>query len=162
MIIKALLATRQGHLAEALTWVDRASPVAELIPYRQGSAGYVKAEILLLTGQLIECADWCQRIEPTATARGHSFALLRLWHIRAQLFHDAGDHAGACALYDQILQLTNQMGIAEPCAVPWARHALISYLIFRQAMAWFGVLARSSRSKNAEIRAPRTCLEGAM
>jgi DNA-binding CsgD family transcriptional regulator len=31
-------------------------------------------------------------------------------------------------LYDQIMQLTTQMGIAEPCVVPWARHALISYL----------------------------------
>jgi len=128
MIIKALLATRQGRLAEALTWVDRASPVAELIPYRQGSAGYVKAEVLLLTGRLAECADWCRRIEPTATARRHSFALLRLWHVRAQLLHDAGDHAGACALYEQIMQLTNRMGIAEPCVIPWARHALISYL----------------------------------
>lgn len=128
MIIKALLATRQGRLAEALTWVDRASPVAELIPYRQGSAGYVKAEVLLLMGRLAECADWCRRIEPTATARRHSFALLRLWHVRAQLLHDAGDHAGACALYEQIMQLTNRMGIAEPCAIPWARHALISYL----------------------------------
>jgi ATP/maltotriose-dependent transcriptional regulator MalT len=128
MIIKALLTTRQGQLAEALTWVERASPVAELIPYRQGSAGYVKAEILLLTGRLAECADWCRRIEPTTAARRHSFALLRLWHVRAQLFHDAGDHAGACTLYDQIMQLTTQMGIAEPCAVPWARHALISYL----------------------------------
>jgi putative transposase len=25
------------------------------------------------------------------------------------------------------------------------------YLVFRQVMAWFGLLARSSRSKNAEI-----------
>jgi DNA-binding CsgD family transcriptional regulator len=128
MIIKALLATRQGRLADALAWVDRASPVAELIPYRQGSAGYVKAEVLLLMGRLAECADWCRRIEPTAATRRHSFALLRLWHVRAQLLHDAGDHTGACALYDQIMQLTTQMGIAEPCAVPWARHALISYL----------------------------------
>jgi hypothetical protein len=36
------------------------------------------------------------------------------------------------------------------------------YLIFRQVMAWLGLLARSSRSKDVEIRAPRTCLEGAM
>ncbi len=128
MIIKAILAVRQGRLTEALTWVDRASPVAELIPYRQGSAGYVKAEVLLLMGRLAECADWCQRIEPTAATRRHSYALLRLWHVRAQLRHDAGDHAGACGLYEQILQLTTRMGIAEPCAVPWARHALISYL----------------------------------
>ncbi|MGH3702446.1 MAG: AAA family ATPase [Pseudonocardiaceae bacterium] len=128
MIIKALLATRQGRLADALAWVDRASPLAELIPYRQGSVGYVKAEVLLLMGRLAECADWCQRIEPTAATRRHSFALLRLWHVRAQLLHDAGDHAGACVLYDQIMQLTNQMGITEPCAVPWSRHALISYL----------------------------------
>lgn len=128
MIIKAILAARQGRLTEALAWVDQASPVAELIPYRQGSAGYVKAEVLLLMGRLDECTDWCRRIEPTAAARRHSYALLRLWHVRAQLLHDAGDHAGACGLYEQIFQLTTRMGFAEPCAVPWARHALVSYL----------------------------------
>jgi hypothetical protein len=29
--------------------------------------------------------------------------------------------------------------------------ALSFYLVFRQVMAWFGLLARSARSKNAEI-----------
>jgi ATP/maltotriose-dependent transcriptional regulator MalT len=128
LIIKAVLALRQGRLADALTGVDHASPLAELMPYRQGSTGFVKAEILLLMGRLAECADWCQRTEAITAAHGQSYVLLRLWHVRAQLLHHAGDHASACALYERIEQLTTRMGIAEPCAVPWARHALLAYL----------------------------------
>lgn len=128
LIIKAVLALRQGRLADALTGVDQASPLAELMPYRQGSTGFVKAEVLLLMGRLAECADWCQRTEATSAAQQQSYVLLRLWHVRAQLRHHAGDHASACALYERIEQLSTRMGIAEPCAVPWARHALLAYL----------------------------------
>jgi DNA-binding CsgD family transcriptional regulator len=128
LIIKAVLAVRQGRLRDALTGMDQASPLAELMPYRQGSTGFVTAEVLLLRGRLAECADWCQRTETTAAAQGQSYVLLRLWHVRAQLLQHAADHAGACALYERIEQLTTRMGIAEPCAVPWARHALLAYV----------------------------------
>jgi ATP/maltotriose-dependent transcriptional regulator MalT len=128
LIIKAVLALRQGRLRDALAEVDQASPLAELMPYRQGSTGFVTAEVLLLRGRLAECADCCQRTEATAAAQGQSYVLLRLWHVRAQLLHHAGDHAGACVLYERIEQLTTRMGIAEPCAVPWARHALLAYV----------------------------------
>lgn len=79
-------------------------------------------------GRLAECAQWCQRAEVAATAHRQSYVLLQAWHVRAQLCHQAGDLDGACALYGRIEQLTTQMGIAEPCAVPWGRHALVSYL----------------------------------
>ncbi len=128
LIIKAVLATRQGRLADALAWVDDASVLAELMPYRKGSTGFVKAEILLLMDRLAECAAWCQRTEAIAAAARQSYVLLRLWHVRAQLLLHAGDHAGACGLYERIEALTTRIGLAEPCAVPWARHALISYL----------------------------------
>lgn len=128
LTIRAALATRQGRLAEALAWVDQASAFAELMPYRKGSTGSVKAEVLLLMGRLAECVDWCQRTEAIAAARRQSYMLLGLWHVRAQLLHHAGDLDGACALYARIEQLTTRMGIAEPCAVPWARHALLAYL----------------------------------
>lgn len=128
LIIRALLATRQGRPAEALAVADQASEYAELIPASEGYAGFVRAEALLLMDRSAECADWCRRAEAIADARQQSYALLRLWHVRAQLLHDAGDLDGACALYVRIEQLTTRMGIAEPCAVPWARHALHSYL----------------------------------
>jgi DNA-binding CsgD family transcriptional regulator len=128
LIIKAVVAARQGRLAEALAGVDQAGPLAELMPYRKGSAGFVQAEVLLLMGRLAECAQSCQRTETLAAAQGQSYVLLRLWHVRAQLLHHAGDHASACALYERIEQLTTRVGIAEPCAVPWARHAVLTYL----------------------------------
>jgi DNA-binding CsgD family transcriptional regulator len=128
LIIKACLAARQGRLADALAGVEQASPLAELMPYRRGSAGFIKAEILLLMGRLAECADLCQRTETVAAAQRQSYVLLRLWHVRAQLLQHAGDHADACALYARIEELTTRIGIAEPCAVPWARHAVLAYL----------------------------------
>ncbi len=128
LLIRAILAMRQGRLSDALAWVEETSALIELLPYRQVSAGYVKAEVLLLMGRLAQCAEVCQRIEAIAEAKGHSYGLLRLWHVCAQLLHHAGDHAGACALYAWIEQLTTRIGIAEPCAVAWARHALMSYL----------------------------------
>jgi DNA-binding CsgD family transcriptional regulator len=128
LVIKAALALRQGRLADALTKIEQVTPLAELMPYRHGTTGFVTAEILLLKGGLAECAQECQRTEATAAAQGQSYVLLRLWHVRAQLIHHAGDHASACALYDRIEQLVIRMGIAEPCAVPWARHAVLAYL----------------------------------
>ncbi|MGH3621165.1 MAG: helix-turn-helix transcriptional regulator [Sciscionella sp.] len=128
LIIKAVLAARQGRLTQALAGVDQAGPLAELMPYRKGSAGFVQAEVQLLTGRLAECAQSCQRTETLAAAQGQSYVLLRLWHVRAQLLHHAGDHAGACALYERIEQLSTRVGIIEPCAVPFARHAVLTYL----------------------------------
>jgi DNA-binding CsgD family transcriptional regulator len=128
LVTKAILRVRQGRLADALQVADQAVSWAELVPYCEGLAGSVKTEILLLMGRLSECEDWCQRIEAFAASRGQSYVLLRLWHVRAQLLHRAGDHVGACALYERIEQLTVQMGIAEPCVVPWARHALLAYV----------------------------------
>ena len=43
--------------------MEQASPLADLMPYRKGSTGFVKAEILLLMGRLAECAEWCRRTE---------------------------------------------------------------------------------------------------
>jgi len=128
LVTKALLAARRGRLAEALVAAEQASAWADLAPYCEAPAGFAHAEILLLMGRLTECAEWCQRMEAIAAARGQSYALLRLWHVRAQLLHHSGDLDGACGLYARIEQLTTRMGIAEPCAVPWARHALNAYL----------------------------------
>jgi DNA-binding CsgD family transcriptional regulator len=128
LVIKSILATRQGRLTDALAAADQASAYTQLMPYSEVHAGTAHAEVLLLMGRLAECADWCQRVEVIAVARQESYGLLRIWHVRARLLHHAGDLDGACALYAGIEQLTTRMGIAEPCAVPWARHALISYL----------------------------------
>jgi ATP/maltotriose-dependent transcriptional regulator MalT len=128
LVTKAVLEMRQGRLTDAFKVADQATELVELAPYCEGLAGAVKAEILLLMGRLAECEQWCQRIETIATSRGQLYALLQLWHVRAQLLHHAGDFTGACVHYSRIEQLTARMGIAEPCAVPWARHALVTYV----------------------------------
>jgi ATP/maltotriose-dependent transcriptional regulator MalT len=128
LVIKAVVATRQGRLADALAAADQAIAYGELMPYREGSAGMAKAEGLLLMGRSAECVDWCRRAEPIASSRGQSYVLMRLWHVRAQLLSHRGDFDGACSLYERIEEQTTKMGIGEPCAALWARHALLAYL----------------------------------
>jgi DNA-binding CsgD family transcriptional regulator/Tfp pilus assembly protein PilF len=129
LVIKAAVAIRRGRLADALAAVDQAIDYAELMPYyRDGLAGYAKAEVLLLMGRLTECEDWYQRAETIAVSQNQRYVLTRLWHIQARRLCHAGDVDGACTLYERIEQQIIGMGIIEPCAVPWARHALLAYL----------------------------------
>ncbi len=128
LTLRAALATRQGRLSDALAIAERVSESAELMRYGEVMAFFGHLESLLLVGRLAQCADLYQRAEALASARGQFFPLLYLWHVRARLLHHVGDHAGACALYERIERMTTRMGIAEPCAVPWGRHAVVAYL----------------------------------
>jgi DNA-binding CsgD family transcriptional regulator len=128
LALRAAVATRQGRLSDALAIADQVTASVELMPYHVGFASFGLAPLMLLTGRLAECGDLCQRAEALAAARGQSYPLVLLWHIRARLLQHAGDQAGACELYARIEQVTTRLGIAEPCAVPWGRHAVVAYL----------------------------------
>ncbi|MGC1731222.1 MAG: LuxR C-terminal-related transcriptional regulator [Pseudonocardiaceae bacterium] len=128
LALRAGLAMRQGRLSDALAIAEQVSASAELTRYGEVTAIFGRLESLLAVGRLAECADLCQRAEALASARGQSYPLLHLWHMRARLLNHAGDLPGACALYARIEQVTIRLGIAEPCAVPWARHAVVTYL----------------------------------
>ncbi len=128
LALRAGLATRQGRLSDAMAIAEHVSASAELTRYGEVMAIFGRLESLLAFGRLAECAELCQRAEALASARGQSYPLLHLWHMRARLLHDAGDQAGACELYARIEQVTIRLGIAEPCAVPWGRHAVVAYL----------------------------------
>ena len=128
LALRAGLATRQGRLSDAMAIAEHVSASAELTRYGEVIAIFGRLESLLAFGRLAECAELCQRAEALASARGQSYPLLHLWHMRARLLHEAGDRAGACELYARIEQVTNRLGIAEPCAVPWGRHAVVAYL----------------------------------
>lgn len=119
---------RQGRLDEALIFASRAVALAELAPMAESFAYVVKALLLHLLDRGSESEARCQQAESTATARGQWLPLLRVWHLRALRHYDEGEIGEACALYVRMADATAELGIGEPCLVPWARHAIVAHL----------------------------------
>jgi DNA-binding CsgD family transcriptional regulator len=125
---QAIVATRQGRLAEALSFIERASSSGNPMPAYASYAGSIHAEILHQMGRSAEAVKWCDRIEPAATARGESYALLRFWNVRGQQLLRGGRSQAASELFVRLEELSCRMGIGEPCWIPWARYAIAAHL----------------------------------
>ncbi|MGH3780036.1 MAG: AAA family ATPase [Pseudonocardiaceae bacterium] len=125
---QAIIAARQGRLAEALDFAERAgSQVNQLLTY-VFHAGSIRAEILHQMGRYAESVEWCDRIEPDASARGESYTLLRLWNVRGQQLLLGGQSEAASELYVRLEELSCRLNINEPCSIPWARYAIAAHL----------------------------------
>jgi len=127
-ITQAIVAARQGRLAEALGFAERAGSPVTPLPADAFHSGSIRAEILHQMGRSAEAGEWCDRIEPDATAHGESSTLLRLWNIRGQQLLRGGRFEAASELYLRLEELSSRMGIGEPCWVPWARYAIAAHL----------------------------------
>jgi len=119
---------RTGNLREALQLADRATMLADLAPERAFWAAIIHAYTLADVGQMEECAEWYRRsaalAEPNEKWAGH----LWLLHMEAVLAMHARRTADACALFDRLRTLADQLQILEPCIVPWSPAAITAYL----------------------------------
>lgn len=127
-ITRAIVAARQGRLAEALGFAERACSPLNPLPAYVAHAGSLRAEILHQMGRDAEAVEWCDRIEPDAIAHGQAYTLLRLWNVRGQRLLRDGLSEAASELYVQLEELSTRMGIGEPCWIPWARYAITAHL----------------------------------
>jgi tetratricopeptide (TPR) repeat protein len=175
---QAILAARQGRLAEALGLAERASSPVNSLPAQVSQAGSIRAEVLHQMGRCAESMEWCDRIEPDATARGESSTLLRLWNVRGQQLLRGGRPEAASELYVRLEELSSRMGIGEPCWIPWARHAITAHVSAcriqdaRRVIAWLDrsatrlpcryprIAAASGRASLAEAEGDYEAAEG--
>lgn len=127
-VTRAIVAARQGRLVEALGFAERAGSLVVPLPADISHAGCIRAEILHQMGRSAESAEWCDRIEPEATTHGESSTLLRLWNIRGQQLLRDGWSEAASEIYLRLEELSNRMGIGEPCWIPWARYAIAAHV----------------------------------
>jgi DNA-binding CsgD family transcriptional regulator len=141
-VTQAIVAARQGRLAEAFGFAERASSPVNLLPAQVSQAGSIRAEVLHQMGRNAESVEWCDRVKPGATARGESSTLLRLWNVRGQRLLRAGRPEAASELYVQLEELSGRIGIGEPCWIPWARYAITAHISAcrnsdaRRVIAW--------------------------
>ena len=120
--------SRMGRLDEALEAVRLGQSLLELVPMVASWATVGAAYIQLYRGCLEESAEWCERVEATATARGDGNALLFLWDVLGHRRLREGAIAEACEHYARLEATVHRMGIGEPCLPPWPRHAIGAYL----------------------------------
>lgn len=176
-MVQAILAARQGHLMEARDLAERASSPVNLLPSYASHGGSIRAEILHQMGRGVEAIEWCDRIEPEATARGESHTLLRLWNIRGQHLLRKGNAQDASELYVRLEDLSMRVGIGEPCWIPWARYAITAHLSAsrisdaRRVIAWLDrsaarlpcryprIAAATGRAKLAEVEGDHEAAE---
>jgi DNA-binding CsgD family transcriptional regulator len=119
---------RMGKLGEALQLADRATLLSDLAPERAFWAATVHAYTLAEMGQMEECAEWCRRASALADPNENWAGRVWLLHMEAVRAMHARRTADACALFDRLQTLANQLQILEPCIVPWSGDAITAYL----------------------------------
>jgi DNA-binding CsgD family transcriptional regulator len=126
--MRAVAAIRRGRLKEGLAFANRAAAMADVVPVIRSFAGAAQAEALLQLGRAAESQARCDEAEEIAASRDEKVALVWLWHVRAQQRSHEGRLDEACGLYRRIEDLNVEMGLGEPCLVPWASHAIDAYI----------------------------------
>jgi DNA-binding CsgD family transcriptional regulator len=119
---------RMGRLDDALSAINVALGLADLVPQAESFAGVGRAYISLYQGQLAESAIWCGRAEALAVPRGERIALLFLWDVLGHRSLREGAAATASDYYLRLEAEVAALGIGEPCLPPWARHAVAAHL----------------------------------
>jgi DNA-binding NarL/FixJ family response regulator len=119
---------RTGRLREALQLADRATLLADLAPERAFWAAIIHAYTLADMGRMEECAAWYRRSAALAESNEKWAGQLWLLHMGAVLAMHARQTEEACALFDRLRSLANELQILEPCIVPWAGDAITAYL----------------------------------
>lgn len=152
---------RTGRLHEALQLADRATMLADLAPERAFWAAMIHAYALADMGRMEESAKWhghaTALAEPNEKWAGH----LWLLHVGAVIaMHDRRTE-DACALFDRLRTLANELQILEPCIVPWSGDAITAYLYGRRLEDALAVLeSLESLAQRLPCRFPRVIVLG--
>jgi DNA-binding CsgD family transcriptional regulator len=153
---------RTGRLREALQLADRATLLADLAPERAFWAAVIHAYTLAEMGQMEECAEWYRRSSALADPNENWAGRVWLLHLEAVLAMHAKRTADACALFDRLRTLANQLQILEPCIVPWSDGAITAYLYGGRIDDALAVIASlDSMAERLPCRFPRIVAIGA-
>lgn len=133
---------RMGRLAESLALAQRAEELSEFFPMVEPYLACARARLELNAGRVQEAMAWCAKAEERAELRGEWLALLFTWDCLGQIHLRTGDPALGSDLYRRVEAATEQIGLLEPCFVPWGRNAVASHLgcgrvgDARRVLAW--------------------------
>jgi DNA-binding CsgD family transcriptional regulator len=127
LIGEAEVAARTGHLDEALELSDRASELTELVPLGATHNAVVRFFVLLHLDRAEEADDHRRQLDALLDERDEGIARIWLLHLQGITHLGLGRPDAAAAVYLRAEQLSEQLGIGEPCVVPWAGRAAIAH-----------------------------------
>jgi DNA-binding CsgD family transcriptional regulator len=127
LIGEAEVATRSGRLTEALELSRRAGELTELVPLGATYNAVVRFFALLHLDRPAEADDCCRQLEALVDERDEGISRIWLLHLQGIRHLGLGRHEAAAAVYLRAEQLSEQLGIGEPCVVPWAGRAVVAH-----------------------------------
>jgi DNA-binding CsgD family transcriptional regulator len=137
---------RLGQLDDALALSGRLLEAADLVPLLASVAAVLRALVLLDLGRLDEAADWCARSAGAGAENVGYYAMVSQLP-RGILALRQGDPASACAIFRDLEQMGEALGLRDPSSVPWAADAISAYLACgreadaRRVLDWLAPLA---------------------
>jgi DNA-binding CsgD family transcriptional regulator/tetratricopeptide (TPR) repeat protein len=127
LIGEAEVAARTGHLTEALELSDRAGELTDVVPLGATHNAVVRFFVLLHLDRAEE-ADACRRqLDALLDERDEGIARIWLLHLQGITHLGLGRPEAAATVYLRAEQISDQLGIGEPCVVPWAGRAAIAH-----------------------------------
>lgn len=116
---------RQGRLGEAERLLDEVERVADVVPLMHESLSLSRAALACETGDVARARALLAAAGPT-----HLMWMTRVWaaHLGAVIRLEEGDVEAACAAYRELERLVDELGVSDPCVVPWASAAIRAYL----------------------------------
>ena len=127
LIGEAEVAARTGRLTEALELSSRADQLTELVPLGATYNAVVRFLVLLHLDRPAEADECCRQLEALLDERDEGTARTWLLHLHGIRHLGLGRPEAAARLYLKAEQLFEQLGIGEPCVVPWAGRAVIAH-----------------------------------
>ena len=127
LVGEAEVAARTGRLTEALELSNRASQLTELVPLGATYNAVVRFLVLLHLDRPAEADESCRQLELLLDERDEGTNRTWLLHLHGIRHLGLGRPEAAARLYLKAEELFEQMGIGEPCVVPWAGRAVIAH-----------------------------------
>jgi DNA-binding CsgD family transcriptional regulator len=127
LIGEAEVAARRGRLTEALELSDRAGDLTELVPLGATSNAVVRFFVLMHLDRPMEADDCRRQLETLVDERDEGINRIWLLHLHGIRHLGIGRPEAASQRYRRAEVLADQLGIGEPCVVPWAGRAVIAH-----------------------------------
>jgi DNA-binding CsgD family transcriptional regulator len=127
LIGEAEVAARTGQLATALELSDRAGELTELVPLGATHNAVVRFFVLLHLDRARDADDCRRELDALLDERDEGIARIWLLHLEGITHLGLGRPEAAACVYLKAERLTEQLGIGEPCVIPWAGRAAIAH-----------------------------------
>lgn len=122
-----LLILLRSRLRDSLAVADRLLDLADLVPLAAPFARTLRSYAFLELGQEEHSAAESEQARAAATAFGIWLSLLWLDHVEGVRLVRHGRFKDASNVYAELEERYGELGIGEPCIIPYARHAVVAH-----------------------------------